>query len=204
VLEGPEWARRRYQIEAGIEAAAAACPLWDEQCVTKGGWALTAALLSAPTEHFGWGPLLQLVEHAERYTDDEAVLEQQTRARALALAGRIWFWSRERVDPYVQVAVGLGGVEREVHAWDGNGAAAQASRTSSVPLYAVSFGVPVQVTDQVRIGATFAWSHWLTEPWQRCAVALGVCTLPNYSALDPNNGVFSIGVNVGVSFGSRL
>jgi hypothetical protein len=119
----------------------------------------------------------------------------------LGLLGRIGFEERGRFDPYVQVATGLGQLTRTAKL---AGSSQQAKETSAVPLYAVSGGFTWQLSPALQLGSALSWQHWLAAEWERCPVLSGVCVAPPMATYDPRNGILSLSVSIGVSFGSRL
>jgi hypothetical protein len=207
-LADEEWTRRAWLLEASAGPALGLCPGGDTPCNPQIGLNLSALVQSRPVPFFSWGPFFNRVLHQERFNAPQWTLNQSTTAWALGLAGRLWLNERGRVDPYLQVAAGLGSAMRsgQVESETPTRFLATSGRDDgqAVPLYAVSAGASVQASSEIRVGAEFGWSHWLYSPWEQCPVLTGICVNPPLRAYDPHNGVLSLSLSVGLSFGSRL
>lgn len=206
-LTDEAWSRRTWLLEASAGPALGLCPRGQADCTAELGSSFSALVQTRPLPLFSWGPFFNRVAHAERYVATDWTLRQATSAWALGLAGRLWMQDHDRIDPYVQVSAGLGSARRsgELSAHDDRGAATAAGdRAETVPLYSVTAGVAVQLSSEIRIGTEVGWSHWLFSEWEQCPVLSGVCVNPPLRSYDPHNGVLSLSLSVGLSFGSRL
>jgi hypothetical protein len=120
------------------------------------------------------------------------------------LAGRLGLLPRGDWDPYVQFATGLGAEWR-------TSSAAAPSRLDPprhvaqqwVPVYGVTFGLDLHITEHLRAGPHVAWTHWLRQPWEQCPVVTGVCTQPGPWGFDPRSGVLSLGFGIQLNLGAR-
>lgn len=206
-LPDEAWSRRSWLLEASAGAALGLCARGQAECTAELGSSLSAQVQTRPMPLFSWGPFFNRVAHAERYAATDWRLRQETSAWALGLAGRLWMQDHDRIDPYVQVSAGLGSARRtgELSARGARSpATAAGDRAETVPLYSVTAGIAVQLSSEIRIGTEIGWSHWLFSEWERCPVLSGVCVKPPLRSYDPHNGVLSLSLSVGLSFGSRL
>lgn len=207
-LADPETSRKSFELGASAQVAQKLCSSDVDSCTNGPGFGFQAELLFRTTPLFAWGFQFSHAEFEERFRSRELSVNLNGRGVSGLLIGRVAVLRAGVFDPYVQAGFGGGSFAQrgELSIAQNSGTERTRVRQDTLaPVYQVSAGLDFHVTESLRVGGVFTWTHWLLSDFERCTdVAFGVCSGPGPGRLDLANAVWSLGARTSVAFGQSL
>lgn len=159
--------------------------------------------MQRPTPGFSWGPLVRFSQVPQQYRTHEFRYRADLTEGAAMIAARLWGSGHGAFDPFVQVASGIGLVERDAR---GSFHEREFERrdTRFAPVYSIHAGVDVHVSEHVRVGALVGWTHRLLDWRGLCPGGFVGCLGDEAGYFSMDNAVWGGGLQLSTSLGDPL
>jgi hypothetical protein len=139
----------------------------------------------------------------QRYRSHEFDYDADLTEGAVLIAARLWGAGSGPVDPFVQVASGIGMVERTAR---GSSFGREFERRDArfAPVYSVHAGLDLHVSEHVRVGALIGWTHRLLDWRGLCPGGFVGCLGDEAGYFSMDNAVWGGGLQLSTTFGDPL
>jgi hypothetical protein len=200
-LPSPEYSRRPVELSAELALGLPSCSVGNtdnRRCDgIAAGLGAGGTLLWRPTPYFAFGGTINTLRFGFQPAAGSALREGGASGHFVGVLGRVYFFERGLLEPYLDLGIGTGGVSTRAS----EPGAAYDEATSGVA-FRTGGGIEFYLTRHIRLGPAFTWTTFRAGRVQRCGG--GRCV-----ELDENNyghgtGFTSFAIRLSVALGPGL
>jgi hypothetical protein len=195
--------RRDAAVKLAMGGLTVSCPAGNATCTSRVGAFVALTALHRPETWFSWGGSLEgfsAIQAWNQGSDALVLIHNILSGRVLAQLHPV---SGSRVDPYF--GLGLGAAVISSRADQKSDDAVSSRALTPTPFYAARFGLDVDLTERLRLGAVADWSNLLALTGENCPwKTFGACSSSGWGAFPADNAVWKVGAELSFAFGREL
>jgi opacity protein-like surface antigen len=200
-LPAAEYARRPFEITPELVLGLPSCAEGNtdnQRCAGIGaGLGAGGALLWRPTPYFAFGGTFNALSFGFHPGQSSALGETRASGHFVGVLGRVYFFERGVVEPYLELGLGSGRVETRAN----ESGAAYDESTSGIA-FRTGAGLEFYLDRHVRLGPAFDWTTFNVSQVRRCGA--GRCVDLDENEYGHGTGFTSFAIRLSILLGPGL